>query len=43
MKYWKIEMVGESETLSDLLQFATQQKIIILLSKLYRHFNKEVL
>ena len=43
MKYWKIEMVEESEILSDLFQFATHQQIIILLSKLYRYFNKEVL
>ena len=29
-KYWKTEMVVESEILSDLFQFATHQQIIVL-------------
>ena len=34
MKYWKKEMAGESEILSDLLQFTTHQQIIVLQNNL---------
>ena len=34
MKYWKTEMAEESEILSDLFQFTTHQKIIVLQNNL---------
>ena len=43
MKYWKIEMVGESAILSDLFQLETHQQIIVLQNNLYCGFNREIL
>ena len=43
MKYWKIEMVEESEILSDLFQFATHQQIIVLQNNLLCGFYREIL
>ena len=43
MKYWKTEMVGESEILSDLFQFETHQQIIALQNNLYCGLNREIL
>ena len=42
MKYWKIEMVVESEILSDLFQFATHQQITILHNNLQCEFYSEI-
>ena len=43
MKYWKIEMVGESEILSDSFQFETHQQIINLQNNLSCGFYIEIL
>ena len=43
MKYWKIEMVVESEILSDLFQLATHQQTIALQNNLYCGFYREIL
>ena len=43
MKYWKTEMVGESEILSDSFQFETHQQIIVLQNNLSCGFYIEIL
>ena len=43
MKSRKTEMVGEGEILSDLVQFATHQQIIVLQNSLLCGFYREIL
>ena len=43
MKYWKKEMAEETAILSDLVQFATHQQIIVLQNNLLCGFYREIL